>query len=162
MYDKQTDLPNQWNLWYHKSKNDWTINGFEKLYTIKTIEDFWNLQNSWDYNGGVINQQYFIMKNDIKPIWEDPENKLGGRWSFKVKETIAQDLWDDIVTYLVSGNLSQNYDGINGISLTRKKNGWIVIKIWNKSTKDSSLKNLNYEILKKWGLDIIYIAHLTN
>jgi len=159
-YNLESKLPNEWNLWYHKNKNDWSIKGFQKIYNIKTIQDFWDLNNSWDKNGGVCYQQYFLMKNNIQPIREDKANKNGGRWSFKVKENIAQDLWEDLSSYLVSGNLENNYNGINGLSLTRKKNGWFVIKIWNTNTKDSSLKNLNYNIFKKWGLDVIYIANI--
>lgn len=157
-----TELSDNWNLWIHKSKNDWTIKGFENIYTIKSIRDFWTLNNSWESNGGIHLNQYFLMKNNIHPIWEHPDNKLGGCWSFKIKESQSQELWDDLAQYLVSGNLSPNNNEINGISITKKKNGWVVLKIWNKSNKKSSLKNINYDILKKWGLDVIYISHLTN
>lgn len=158
----ETELNDNWTLWNHTSKNDWTINGYTKLYTVKTIGDFWRLTNSWEKNGGIYLNQYFLMKNNIYPIWEDDNNRNGGCWSFKVKESVSQELWNDLSIYLVSGNLSPDYDEINGISITKKKNGWVVLKIWNKSNKKSSLKNINYDILKKWGLDVIYISHLTN
>ena len=41
-----------------------------------------------------------------------------------------------------------------------KKNNYSVVKIWNKNSKDNSLSLLNENILKKWGMDIIYIAHI--
>jgi len=41
-----------------------------------------------------------------------------------------------------------------------KKNNNTVIKIWNKNSKNNSLKLINENILKKWGMDIIYIAHM--
>lgn len=154
-------LNDEWILWIHQSKNDWSIKGYKKLFSIKSISDYWNLTNSWDINGGVHLNQYFLMKNNILPIWEDEQNKNGGCWSFKLKDTQSQELWNDLASYMVSGNLSENYDSINGISITRKKNGWVVIKIWNNNNKNSSLKNINYNILKKWGLDVIYISHLT-
>lgn len=161
-YKKTSLLKNNWTLWKHNSKNDFTINAYKKLYQISTIEDFWNLTNSWDVNGGVHSQRFFLMKNDIKPIWEDPQNKNGGRWSFKVKDTQSQELWDDLALYLVSGNISRAMNEINGISITKKKSGWVVLKIWNNNTNNSSIKNLNCDILKKWGLDVIYISHLTH
>lgn len=157
----ESKLNDSWVLWKHQSKNDWSLNGFIKLYTIETIEDFWVLNNSWEVNGGIHLNRYFLMKNYIKPIWEDNENKNGGCWSFKIKENQSQELWDDLASYLVSGNLLDNYEELNGISLTKKKNSWVVLKIWNKNNRNSSLKNINYNILKKWGLDVIYISHLT-
>ncbi|ADO67253.1 putative eIF-4E [Cafeteria roenbergensis virus] len=157
-----TQLDNKWTLWIHQSKNNWTINGFNNLYTINTIKDFWTLHNSWEVNGGIHLNNYFLMKDDIQPLWECAENKKGGCWSFKVKDTQSQELWNDISTFMISGNLSENMDDINGLSITKKKNGWIIIKIWNKNNKNSSLKNINYEILKKWGLEVIYISHLSS
>jgi hypothetical protein len=41
-----------------------------------------------------------------------------------------------------------------------KKNNSCVIKVWNKNSKNNSLLLLNENILKKWGMDIIYIAHI--
>lgn len=157
-----TPLSNQWNLWIHNNNNDWTINGFKKLITVKTIKDFWILNNNWDNNGNITKHHYFFMKDDILPIWEDTNNKNGGCWSFKIKSSLAQNLWDDLVLYMVTNNLNNNFDDINGISCSVKKNNSAVIKIWNKDNKKSSLKNINSTILKKWGVDIIYIAHLPN
>jgi hypothetical protein len=42
------DLSNQWNLWYHYDKENWSISGFKKIYEIKNIEDFWKLYNNWE------------------------------------------------------------------------------------------------------------------
>jgi L-rhamnose mutarotase len=49
---------------------------------------------------------------------------------------------------------------IVGLSICLKKNSNTVVKIWNKKSKNNSLKLINEEILKKWGMDIIYIAHM--
>ena len=35
----ETKFKNIWNIWYHNSKDDWTINGYKKLYTIENIKD---------------------------------------------------------------------------------------------------------------------------
>lgn len=155
----ETELHDTWYLWNHKIKNNWSMSGFEKVFEIKTIKDFWDLNNSWETNGGVHQNEYILMKSHIKPIWEDKLNNSGARWSFKVKDSNSQSLWDDLALYLVSGNLSEDYDLINGISISKKKKGNIVIKIWNSDINKSSLKLINYDILKKWGLDIIYIVH---
>ena len=51
-------------------------------------------------------------------------------------------------------------ESITGLSICLKKNNYCVIKIWNKNSKDNSLSLINESILKKWGMDIIYIAHI--
>jgi len=156
----ETKFQNNWTIWYHNSKDDWTINGYKKLYTIKNIEDYWKLYNNWDKLGTINNKHFFIMKNEITPIWEDKNNKNGGCWSYKVTENMAQQLWDDLSLYLVTEQLSSIENDIVGLSACLKKNNFSVIKIWNKESKNNSLNLLANEILKKYGHDIIYIAHM--
>lgn len=156
----ETKFQNNWTIWYHNSKDDWTINGYKKIYTIKNIEDYWKLYNNWDKLGTINNKHFFIMKNEITPIWEDKNNKNGGCWSYKVTENMAQQLWDDLSLYLVTEKLSSIENDIVGLSACLKKNNFSVIKIWNKESKNNSLNLLANEILKKYGHDIIYIAHM--
>jgi hypothetical protein len=154
------NLNNNWSLWYHHEKDNWKISGYKKIYEINTISHFWKLYNNWDKIKGTNYKHYFLMKNNITPIWEDPLNIKGGCWSFKISEELSSKLWEDLSIYLVLGQLSNDPDDIVGISTCLKKNNNVVIKIWNKDSKMSSLNLINKDIIKKWGTDIIYIAHM--
>jgi len=127
---------------------------------MELINDFWQLYNNWDKLGGINQKHYFLMQKEITPIWEDENNRKGGCWSFKVHENQAQELWDDLSIYLVTEKLSSKQNDITGLSICLKKNNYSVVKIWNRNSKDNSLALLNEAILKKWGMDIIYIAHI--
>jgi len=157
----KTKLPREWALWYHHDKDNWKVSDFKKIYNIITPEDYYQLSNNWiKINDGINQKHFFMMQNGISPIWEDPQNKKGGCWSFKVPAIQAQDLWDDLSLYMVTENLSSIVNSITGLSICLKKNNYSVVKIWNKNSKDNSLSLLNENILKKWGMDIIYIAHI--
>jgi hypothetical protein len=157
----ETPLKNKWNIWYHHEKDNWKISGYKKVYDIMTISDFWSFYNNWDKVGGINNKHFFIMQEGITPIWEDTKNINGGCWSFKVQEDQANDLWEDLSIYLVCDQLCPTIkDEIVGLSICFKKNNNAVIKIWNTKSKNNSLKLINEFILKKWGTDIIYIAHM--
>jgi hypothetical protein len=156
-----TILKNKWNIWYHHEKDNWKISGYNKIYEITSIENFWKFYNNWDKVGGITHKHFFFMQDDITPIWEDPKNINGGCWSFKVHEDQAVELWEDLSVYLVCDKLCPTLqDEIVGLSICMKKNNNVVIKIWNKKSKNNSLKLINEKILKKWGMDIIYIAHM--
>lgn len=155
------EFKDNWNIWYHHEKDNWTLDGYKNIYTIKDPESFWKLYNNWDSIGGIISKHFFIMKNDIKPIWEDKKNKLGGCWSFKVMEHQAVELWEELSVLLVTNELLKNTDNeCVGLSICLKKNNSCVIKIWNTDSKVNSIQNINPKILEKWGTDIIYIAHM--
>ena len=156
----EQQFKNNWNLWYHHEKDNWTIAGYKMIYTVGTIADFWKLYNNWNKIGGLNNKHFFIIKDNITPIWEDPSNLHGGCWSFKIFSYQSPELWEDLSVYLVGGELSSDSDDIVGLSICLKKNNYSVIKIWNKDSKKNSLSYLNENILKKWGMDIIYIAHM--
>ena len=159
------DLNNIWNLWFHYTKDDWTIDGYKNIYTISSVADFWKLYNNWDDLGGITYKQFFLMKNDVKPIWEDETNRNGGCWSFKIDEINSSELWEELSILLVSEELLNDNNTENeivGLSICLKKNNFCVIKIWNNNSKLNSIKLLNNNILKKWGLDLIYIANVPN
>ena len=148
-----------WNVWYHHEKDNWKISGYKKIYQIKTIGDFWTFYNNLDKVGGITSKHFFLIKNNITPIWEDIQNINGGCWSFKIHEEIVEELWEDLSVLLVTNELVQGTISL-GISLTLKKNNTCVVKIWNDDSNKNSIKYINKNILKKWGTDIIYIAHM--
>lgn len=43
---------------------------------------------------------YSVFKSDIKPMWEDPTNKNGGRWLIKDNGLLDQ-YWMDIVIFIL-------------------------------------------------------------
>ena len=72
----------------------------------------------------------FIMKENIFPVYEDPENINGGAWSFRILRKDLTQVWNDIVLSLLGNTLFDDMDNINGISLNPKN---CVIKIWTKN-----------------------------
>ena len=96
---------NKWSLWYHHEKDNWKISGYKKIYDINNSNDFWKLYNNWDKIKGINYKHYFLMKENIIPIWEDSENINGGCWSFKINEENTINLWTDLSVYLVCNQL---------------------------------------------------------
>lgn len=154
-----TKFTDTWNVWYHMIKDDWSIDGYQKIYSINNGTDFWKLYNNWNCLGGVTGKHFFLMKNDIMPIWEDTKNMSGGCWSFKISDSMTDELWEDLSVLLVTNELVTGTNAV-GLSIALKKNNTSVVKIWNDSSLNHSIKHINKDILKKWGTDIIYIAHM--
>ena len=74
----------------------------------------------------------FIMKEGIKPTWEDPKNRNGGCFSYKVSNKNVYKVWKDL-TYVVAGETISKNTGfvscVTGITISPKKN-FCIIKIW--------------------------------
>jgi len=75
-------LNNTWTLWFFKNDKrfDWETNQREVIH-FDTVEDFWALHNHIEPASRLqIGCDYSLFKKGIKPMWEDPMNKEGGRW----------------------------------------------------------------------------------
>lgn len=146
-------LQSSWNIWYHHTLNDWYLSGYKQIFTIKNIKDFWDFHNNLDCLGGITNAQFFMMRDNVTPVWEDPMNRNGGSWSILVPVQEAHNAWEQIAVLMVGENLCP---GITGMSINQKNN-IVVIKIWNsdKNHRDSSVLA---KAIQKFG-NILYRAH---
>ena len=138
-------LSNNWNLWFHSPfENDWSINSYKQIFSFYTLEDCIKIVENINHE---IYEKYmiFFMKNDIKPIWEDENNKFGGCFSYKILSCEIYE-YSKIFIYLIIGNtLLENKDVLNnitGISISPKKS-FCIIKIWNNNKEKNDKKLLN-------------------
>ena len=145
-------LNNRWTLWYHKIfDNEWSINSYKKLYTFNNIAEFWQLYNNHIY---LSNGMFFLMKNDILPIYEDKNNINGGYWSLKVNNDDVSKLWLYLSLDLIGGKLDKK-NIVSGLSISYKKKFYI-IKIWIKNKKFNDIRYLDLEDIDINKDDILY------
>ncbi len=120
-------LKNKWNLFFHKIKdNNWNLDSYKLLYSFDNIRDFWKLfRNHPKHNFGM----FFLMRENISPIWEDQLNIKGGTYSFKIPSNLIENAWCELAIAVISESTLMNNKFINGISIHPKYNCYI-IKIW--------------------------------
>ena len=125
-------LKNKWNLWAHLPQDpDWTMNSYKKIYQFKTIEETVGITESMPDNL-IKNCMLFIMKDGIIPMWEDPRNRNGGCFSYKISNKNVADVWRNLTYALIGECLSTNISFVNavtGITISPKKN-FCIVKIW--------------------------------
>ena len=136
-------LEYSWTLWYHDPDDkNWDINSYKKLIKFSTLEEFLKY---YDLIKTFIYGMFFLMKEDILPIWEDKNNINGGIMTYKILKETSDQSFIDLSMLLVGGTLTDEYKYINGISLSPKINNCI-IKIWINNAKIMSKIKLNTEI----------------
>ena len=92
---------------------------------------------------------FFLMREHIQPLWEDPFNKSGGCFSFKVNKPEAGAYFFKICAQMMSNNLAKGdsidiHDNICGISMSPKRN-YCIVRIWigSKEFNKAQLYNTN-------------------
>jgi hypothetical protein len=132
-----------WTLWAHLPHDtSWKLPSYKKIMSFNSVEEVIVLTDTISHKM-VRNCMLFIMRGDITPMWEDPLNKEGGSFSYKVSNKIVPNTWKDLTYKLVGESLirtteTQRY--VNGITISPKKN-FCVIKIWmaNCDSQDSTI-----------------------
>jgi hypothetical protein len=156
-------FPNTWNIWIHpNSSKDWQLSSYIKLMTIYDVSNMWQFINNFkhlDY----MNNQFFIMRNDITPRMEDPANIRGGSAVIRIS-VHSRDLlliWSDVCVLTFNNEICRNPDSVNGISFNLKQN-MTVIKIWNNNVNDDISKKISPLLFINRKLCPQYISHNIN
>jgi len=135
LLNKYNKLNHSWNIWAHLPHDtEWTIHSYKKIYKFTTVEETIAISETLP-DILVKNCMLFIMKDGIMPIWEDPNNKEGGCFSYKVSNKNVYDIWRQLTYVLVGETISANasfVNNVNGITISPKKN-FCIIKIWLKT-----------------------------
>jgi hypothetical protein len=80
------------------------------------------------------------MAPDVHPVWEDPNNKDGGCFSYKVGNKFVPEVWRTVMYALAGGSVTQDEalrDNITGCSISPKK-GFCVVKVWMRTTEHTN------------------------
>lgn len=125
-------LSDKWTLWAHLPHNtDWSIQSYIPISTFKTIEETIAVTETLP-SILVENCMLFMMRDGVKPAWEDPKNRNGGCFSYKVSNKNVHKVWKDLTYVVVGGTISKQSGFVNcvtGITISPKKN-FCIIKIW--------------------------------
>lgn len=123
-------LHNSWKLWFHFNKDtSWDMSSYQELFQFDTLKPFCQLmKHGIDFSQGI----FFLMRDNILPIWEDPRNKGGMIWSFRISSDNINNVWTDLCIRLVGETLTRDVC-INGMSIHSKQCCYLV-KLWTNKT----------------------------
>jgi len=120
----------------------------------KKVEKFWKIYNSLPELADIM---LFLMRDDIKPMWEDERNKNGGAYLYKIHNNKLSDIWTEVSCAVIGETLHTNFEmskKITGISISPKFQT-TTLRVWvadlNVEAKDFCLigDGLEQPIFKK-------------
>ena len=138
-------LNDKWVLWAHLPHDtDWTLKSYTNICEVNSVEMVIELVKNLPEEL-IKNCMLFFMRKGIRPMWEDPKNKKGGCFSFKVNNKNIKNIWKNVSYKLTGESLTKNEEllkSINGITVSPKKS-FCILKIWLSSTKYQSISELD-------------------
>jgi|TARA_B110000858_G_C17725449_1_gene437426 hypothetical protein len=130
-------LDDKWDLYYHLPQdNNWELSGYTVIInSIEHVEQLLEL-NAHIHDTIIRNCMLFVMRTGITPMWEDPNNRNGGCFSYKVSNKYVPNVWRNLMYALCGESICMSKEQskeVNGITISPKKK-FCIIKIWLKTT----------------------------
>lgn len=138
-------LRDTWVFWYRPPITK--ANGFieydktlHPMMAVKTVEDFWLAYSHLKRPSSLPTvSDYHFFKDGVRPIWEDEENKHGGKWILRLKKGVADRYYEDLLMACAGDQFGEESDEFCGIVLSMR-NGEDVLSIWTRNTGQKVLK----------------------
>ncbi|KAI2621568.1 translation initiation factor eIF4e [Xylaria nigripes] len=138
-------LKDTWVFWYRPPITK--ANGYieydktlHAMMSVKTAEEFWLAYSHLKRPSSLPTvSDYHLFKGGVRPIWEDEENKHGGKWILRLKKGVADRYYEDLIMACVGDQFGEESDEICGIVLSMR-NGEDVLSIWTRNTGQKVLK----------------------
>jgi len=136
-------LENSWTLWYDSKRTvkpeaaSWEEN-LQTVQVLTSVEEFWAMMSIIKKPGHMeLGSNYHFFKTGIKPMWEDPANKEGGKWVVSLSNAAdlynLDNIWEELLMSLIGEYLD---DAVLGDQLTGcvlgKRRGATKISLWTK------------------------------
>ena len=157
-------LKHRWNLWAHLPQDsDWTSKSYKLIYKFKTIEDTIAITESTP-DPLIKSCMLFVMKDGIIPMWEDPKNRNGGCFSYKVSNKNVCDVWRELNYVLAGESISNNISFVKcvtGITISPKKN-FCIIKIWMTNCENINPAVVTSEVKGLMSQGCLFKKHIDN
>lgn len=163
MENSSTDLffNDSWNLYFHDPDNsNWDIDSYILIATITNVEEWLQIYHQIkDYwNRGM----FFLMREHIKPIWEDENNCNGGCLSFKLWKNEVASHWFEMASKTLGEVLLSNKDDwstVCGISISPKRN-YCIARIWVGDSMHGNIELYDYHMPSY--SKVMYKSHVDN
>jgi hypothetical protein len=151
-------LPSKWVLWFHdpNDSENWQAASYRQITNIASVDDWCGIHHA--FKDFWINGMFWIMREGFPPIWEDPLNRQGGCYSFKIMKPEVPDAWFKYVAQVLGETAAaSDSEKITGIAITPKRN-YCVLRIWIRHVSDA--QSLKLALFIPSYTNTLFKAHL--
>ncbi|MCJ1425562.1 hypothetical protein MMC29_003462, partial [Sticta canariensis] len=135
-------LKSTWIVWYRPPTSKYS--DYEKstipLAYFSTVEAFWTVYTHLKRPSILPSvSDYHIFRKGIRPVWEDEENKRGGKWIVRLKKGVADRYWEDLLLAIVGDQFAEAGEEVCGAVLS-VRSGEDVLSVWTRIDGGRNIK----------------------
>lgn len=135
-------LKNAWIIYYRPptSKNSDYEKSIKPLCRIPSAQAFWSVYKHLRRPSDLpAVSDYHIFKEGIRPVWEDEENRKGGKWTMRLKKGVADRYWEELLLAFIGDQFAEASEEVCG-AVVSVRSGEDVFSIWTKNDGGRNVK----------------------
>ncbi|KAK0815044.1 hypothetical protein LTR91_007599 [Friedmanniomyces endolithicus] len=135
-------LKHAWVIYYRPptSKNADYEKSIKPLCRFTTVQEFWTVYTHLKRPSALPTvSDYHFFKEGIRPVWEDDENRRGGKWIMKLKKGVADRYWEDLLLAMIGDQFMEASEEVCG-AVVSVRQGEDVFSIWTKNDGGRNVK----------------------
>lgn len=138
-------MRSEWVFWFRPpiSKANGYIEYEKTLHpmaTVSSVEDFFTVYSHLKRPSTLpLVADYHFFRKGIRPIWEDAENRKGGKWIVRLKKGVADRYWEDLLFAIIGDQFGDASDEVCGAVLS-VRNGEDILSVWTRTDGSRVLK----------------------
>lgn len=140
--DTPWPLKYTWVVWYRPptSKNSDYEKSTKAMCKMATAQQFWAVYSHLKRPSALPTvSDYHFFKEGIRPVWEDEENKKGGKWIMRLKKGVADRYWEDLLMAMIGDQFAEAGEEVCG-AVVSVRSGEDVFSIWTKNDGGRNVK----------------------
>ncbi|KAI9707753.1 MAG: hypothetical protein M1836_000715 [Candelina mexicana] len=135
-------LKHTWVVWYRPQTSKYS--DYEKstipLASFSTVEAFWTIYSHLKRPSSLPSvSDYHIFKKGVRPVWEDKENRKGGKWIVRLKKGVADRYWEELLLTIVGDQFAEAGEEVCGAVLS-VRSGEDVLSVWTRIDGGRNIK----------------------
>lgn len=135
-------LKYSWVVWFRPPtpKNNDYEKSMKPLCRMSSAQDFWKVFVHLKRPSSLPTvSDYHVFKEGIRPVWEDEENKRGGKWIMRLKKGVADRYWEELLMACIGDQFNEAGEEVCGFVLS-VRSGEDVFSIWTKNDGGRNIK----------------------
>jgi translation initiation factor 4E len=135
-------LKHTWVIWYrppHGKSADYE-KSTRAMCRMSTANEFWKVYVHLRRPSALpVVSDYHFFKEGIRPVWEDEENRRGGKWIMRLKKGVCDRYWEDLLLAMVGDQFMEASEEVCGAVLS-VRSGEDVLAVWTKNDGGRNIK----------------------
>lgn len=137
-----SNLANSWTFYIFSSQTGKNTreqyeDRIHRIGQFDTIERFWAFYSHMKRPSSSENfDGYHLFRGNIRAVWENDDNKEGGKWIIHLQKSLASYYWEKLIIALIGEQFPVDVVG----AVISPRSDEYIISLWNKTASDETVK----------------------